>query len=77
MVSDIADYFEESVATKIVFELPPSESLNIFVSTESLYGMCFDLFDSFSITILRAVRDLFMLEAYLSLSPAARVDFCF
>jgi hypothetical protein len=39
--------------------------------------MCVDFIDSFSITMLSVVSDLLMLEAYFSLSPAAKVDFCF
>lgn len=68
---------EDRVAISTVRELPPSESLSILVMTESLYGMWVALLESFSMTMLRDVRDLLILEASLSLSPAAMVDFCF
>lgn len=35
------------------------------------------MLDSFYITILNDVSDLFILDAYFNRSPAARVDFCF
>lgn len=70
-------YFDDNVAMSIVFELPPSESRNIFVRTESRYGICVALLDNFYITMLNDVRDLFILDAYFNLSPAVWVDFCF
>ncbi len=68
----------DTAAIMIVFELPPKESLNKHVSFESLYGMWFrgfSLVNAF-MTIPNVVRDLFMLEASLSLSPEAWVIFC-
>ena len=61
-----------------VFELPPKESRNRFVSFESLYGMwflCFSEAKAF-ITIPKVVNDLFMFPAYFSLSPVEAVIFC-
>lgn len=67
IVYDIDYILDDNVAIRIVFELPPKESLSIFVSTESLYGICVAFVDSFYITILRDVRDLLIFDAYLSL----------
>ena len=70
-------YFDDIVAMRIVFEFPPRESFRILVNTESLYGTCTAFADSFSITILKEVKDLLILEASFNLSPAAWGDFCF
>lgn len=70
--------FLEIVAIKNVLEFPPKESRSRHVNFESLYGIC-DLVFSLAkalITIPNVVRDLFMLPAYLSLSPEAAVIFC-
>ena len=69
--------FAETVANNIVFEFPPSESFSIFVSIESLYGIWVEFVANFSITMLKSVRDRFILDAYLSLSPYTSVIFCF
>ena len=68
--------FDETVAKRRVLELPPNESVKIFVKIESLYRTWFFLFARSSITFFRYVKDVFILDASFNLSPSASVNFC-
>ena len=60
--------------TMVVLELPPSDSCNILVSFESLYGI-WDLLDSVkdAMTFPKQERDLLMFLASSKVSPTAPV----
>ena len=58
------------VITSAVFELPPSDSYRIWVSFESLYGICVDLPSvNLLITIPKVVKLLLIFCASLSAAP--------
>lgn len=64
------------LAIIIVLVFPPSESCNILVSFESLYGINFPSTNA-EITFPKALKDKLIFAASLNPSPTALVCFCF